>query len=219
MTLLVDIRQILNAGMSDDLAETLIVSLVSRATGLRRGRRVGAQPASDERSSTLGEGLTTPTKALEGVNSAPPLDPPGSDLSSSGSSLCLFPVSETGSLEASSPEVVRKSGRDAGGETEEFRDWYREYPKKRSRRDAWKAWGQVARHRPPLAVLRAALDWQRVSHEWTKNGGEYIPFPATYLRRHNWADEQTDIQGDGMSDRERRGVANSKAWLAGMRGR
>jgi hypothetical protein len=38
-------------------------------------------------------------------------------------------------------------------------------------------------------MLRA-LSWQRAQDQWTKDGGQYIPNPATWLNQKRWEDEK-----------------------------
>ena len=37
--------------------------------------------------------------------------------------------------------------------------------------------------------MLAALEQQRQSHDWQKEGGRYIPYPATWLNQGRWEDE------------------------------
>ena len=39
--------------------------------------------------------------------------------------------------------------------------------------------------------MTAALQVQRQSRDWTKDGGAYIPLPATWIRGQRWLDEET----------------------------
>ncbi len=71
----------------------------------------------------------------------------------------------------------------------EFDRWYAAYPRKRKPEDARRAWAQTAGKRPPLATMLATLAAQRASPEWTRDGGQFVPHPATYLRAHSWADD------------------------------
>lgn len=73
--------------------------------------------------------------------------------------------------------------------SEDFRAWYADYPRKRNPADAWKAWQAVAKTRPPLGALRAALAWQKRTEDWTKDAGKWIPYPASYLRAGAFDDE------------------------------
>ena len=52
--------------------------------------------------------------------------------------------------------------------------------------DAGRAWKRL---RPPLSKVLAALEAWRNSPEWLKDGGRYIPHPATWLNRGGWEDE------------------------------
>lgn len=71
-----------------------------------------------------------------------------------------------------------------------FEDWYRAYPKKKNRGDAEKAWKAI--HVTPELFRRmmAALSWQVLSHDWVKQDGQFIPYPASYLRAKGWEDER-----------------------------
>lgn len=69
-------------------------------------------------------------------------------------------------------------------------DWFWDaYPKKKCKLDAQKAWQQTRHDRPPIEEVIAALDQQANSDDWYRDGGAYIPYPATWLRRGQWADE------------------------------
>lgn len=85
----------------------------------------------------------------------------------------------------------------------DFEEWYKAYPKKRGVGDARKAWNQTAKVRPPLEVMLKTLAVQKTSNDWLKDGGQFIPYPATYLRREQWADvEEVELEQ----------VHNGKLW-------
>lgn len=67
-----------------------------------------------------------------------------------------------------------------------FAAFWEAYPKKRNKGDAEKAWKKL---HPPLVTILAALDWQRQQPSWTKDGGQYVPYPASYLNAKGWEDE------------------------------
>lgn len=85
-----------------------------------------------------------------------------------------------------------------GGAPDDFATWYAAYPRKKKPADAEKAWQQTARDRPPLADMLRVLAQQRASPEWRKDGGQFVPYPASYLRAHSWAD---DLGPPAVSDR------------------
>lgn len=39
-------------------------------------------------------------------------------------------------------------------------------------------------------MILAALRWQALSEQWQRDGGQFIPHPATYLNQGRWKDEQ-----------------------------
>jgi len=75
--------------------------------------------------------------------------------------------------------------------TVEFESFYNAYPKKKAPDAAWKAWQKRNGDRPPLRELMMAIENQKKSEDWLKDGGQYIPHPATWLNQGRWADEIT----------------------------
>lgn len=98
--------------------------------------------------------------------------------------------------------------------SDDFSAWWAAYPRKVGKRAAQLAW---KRAKPPaLDVLLRALAWQKESEEWQKDGGLFIPHPATYLNQGRWEDEPRQLtmaKQLGISDANARAIA---AW--GSRG-
>lgn len=72
---------------------------------------------------------------------------------------------------------------------DDFEIFWRAYPRRVAKAVARKAWFQTAKIRPPLEELLAAINNQCQSEQWQKDGGQYIPHPATWLRGERWSDE------------------------------
>jgi phage replication O-like protein O len=87
------------------------------------------------------------------------------------------------------PEIARPKISD-------FEIWYSNYPKKRNPKDAKKAWECLIKKNelPDLGTLLEKLDLQKTQKDWIKDGGRYIPYPATYLRAGSYLDE---VEGCG----------------------
>ena len=66
------------------------------------------------------------------------------------------------------------------------------YPKKKSKGEAKKAWAQLEPSREIISAIMAKLPLLAASHDWTKEGGQYVPNPATWLRAEGWEDEVKD---------------------------
>jgi hypothetical protein len=92
-----------------------------------------------------------------------------------------------------------------------FEEFWAHWPKRRARQDAEKAWDKL---HPSLAlteIILRAVDVQKTSTEWLKNGGQYIPLPATWLNGRRWDD---DLRGPPvLSDRTLRLAQASKEFL------
>jgi len=69
----------------------------------------------------------------------------------------------------------------------EFLSFWNVYPNKKGKKAAWRAW-QRAKDRPPIEALLTEVRLQCRSQEWAKDGGQYIPHPATWINRGGWDD-------------------------------
>ena len=63
------------------------------------------------------------------------------------------------------------------------------YPRKVSKADAKKAFVKLNPDTELVEAMLRALDWQKRLPEWTKDGGQFIPYPATWLNARRWEDE------------------------------
>lgn len=81
-----------------------------------------------------------------------------------------------------------------------FAEFWQQYPKKKARLDALKAWQKLKPSGRLLADLMASLATQKISDQWRKNGGEFIPHPSTWLNQRRWEDETTDTQSADDED-------------------
>lgn len=76
-----------------------------------------------------------------------------------------------------------------------FDEFWRLYPKKKSKLDAKKAWRQVKGHTIFEKIIKAVKMANSSDPQWKKNGGDYIPFPATWLRAGGWDNEFNESCG------------------------
>ena len=70
-----------------------------------------------------------------------------------------------------------------------FAEWWSAYPRKTGKLDAFTSWEKSWKIRPPVAEMIATLEWQKQSAAWTKDNGQFIPMPSTYLNQGRWTDE------------------------------
>jgi hypothetical protein len=71
----------------------------------------------------------------------------------------------------------------------DFDTFWNEYPKKVGKEAARKAW---FKNKPDLETVINSLKWQKLSSQWFKNGGLYIPNPSTWINQHRWDDEPSN---------------------------
>lgn len=137
---------------------------------------------------------------------------PGSDLKGPNTYKLLCPIVlvEQSSAQGEQPDrsggAVDRSGRAINTEEKPkreelqhqevknplgFSEFWLAYPKKKAKRDAEAAWQKLTKEDklPTLQVLLQALEAQKRSVDWTKDGGQYIPYPATWLNSGRWEDD------------------------------
>ncbi len=69
-----------------------------------------------------------------------------------------------------------------------FEQFWKLYPKKKSRKDALKAWKKLNPGAELQAVMIAALGRHCISRDWTKDAGQYIPMASTWINGERWHD-------------------------------
>ena len=72
---------------------------------------------------------------------------------------------------------------------DDFHEFWNVWPKRCAKADARKAWAQTKDIRPELTNLLNAVKAACKTESWMKDGGKYIPHPATWLRGERWDDE------------------------------
>jgi len=73
-----------------------------------------------------------------------------------------------------------------------FDEFWKAYPKKKNKGQAEKAFKRI--NGTSLDTLLSAIESAKKSPEWTKENGQYIPYPATWLNAKGWEDEAIDIK-------------------------
>lgn len=71
---------------------------------------------------------------------------------------------------------------------DDFVKFWTAYPRKVGKGAARRAFGR-ALGLTTVETMLAALAWQRTQPAWLKDGGDFIPHPATWLNQERWDDE------------------------------
>lgn len=80
-----------------------------------------------------------------------------------------------------------------GGVTERFDRFWQAYPRKIGKQAALKTWSKLKPSAELTEVILAAVEYQKTWNAWTKDGGQYIPNPSTWLNQGRWEDEKPEV--------------------------
>jgi len=83
----------------------------------------------------------------------------------------------------------RKKSDSAHKYSPEFLEFYKAYPRKTAKLNAWKVWQKMTPHLPVLATLLKAVELLTVNID-----PDYYPHPATWLNAARWDDEYVVVQ-------------------------
>lgn len=86
----------------------------------------------------------------------------------------------------SNPNRESESESESNTRMSAFDAFWKAYPKKVGKQAALKAFQRV---KVPLETLLTAIERQKCGSQWSKDNGQYIPNPATWLNQGRWEDE------------------------------
>ncbi len=82
--------------------------------------------------------------------------------------------------------------------TELFNRFWNQYPRKIAKQAAIKAWEKLNPSQELTERIIASILNQAATSQWSKNGGQYIPHPATFLNGRRWEDEIMNDSRDAL---------------------
>lgn len=84
------------------------------------------------------------------------------------------------------PPIVPQKG-DEGEDL--FEQFWSAYPYKKAKEKARRAWRRLNPGIELCRVMAAALEMDKKSNAWQREGGRFIPYPASWLNGRRWEDE------------------------------
>lgn len=72
---------------------------------------------------------------------------------------------------------------------ERFERFWKVYPRRQGKGDARKAFAKINPSEALLGQMLTAVIAASASYQWKKDGGQFIPLPATWLNQERWLDE------------------------------
>ena len=111
-------------------------------------------------------------------------------------------------------EVIKDKGvnKTLGHFDTEFDTFWQEYPKKVGKGAAKKAFEKARQGGVTLESLVTAVRRQKCGSQWSKDDGQYIPHPATWLNQERWEDE---VYSPGVNNNLGRGSGQGASFSHG----
>ena len=75
------------------------------------------------------------------------------------------------------------------GVDEGFADFWEAYPNKKAKPKAEAAWRKLKPSVQTLSDLLTGLERHKASEQWLRDGGQYIPHPASWINGRRWEDQ------------------------------
>ena len=93
------------------------------------------------------------------------------------------------------PPISPKGGKDC---SDLFNQFWSSYPKHIAKQSAVKAFEKLKPDEKLLEAMLKAIERQKESKQWEKDGGAFIPYPATWLNQRRWEDELPQVETDNV---------------------
>lgn len=94
-------------------------------------------------------------------------------------------VNDTDNDTKSNEDTVKKTTLD----DTRFESFWKAYPKKSGKKKAQESWKRIKVTEELYQKILSAIEQAKISDQWKRDNGQFIPFPATWLNQGRWDDE------------------------------
>jgi hypothetical protein len=101
----------------------------------------------------------------------------------------LSDTCQTDVSQVSAESSIDKISIDESNTYDRFDEFWSSYPRKLNKTNARKAWNKLKLDDTLFDTIMKALAEQKKSLSWTKDGGQFIPHPTTWINGKRWEDE------------------------------
>lgn len=91
------------------------------------------------------------------------------------------------------PKRSKASGQKQAKASDKFDQFWAAYPRKTGKDAARKAFARRKVNDSLLQQMLDAIEAQKRSEQWQKNGGQFIPHPVTWINQGRWEDETEQL--------------------------
>jgi hypothetical protein len=74
-----------------------------------------------------------------------------------------------------------------------FLQFWTAYPRRVAKKTALRAWNKLAPDEALRDRILTAIEEHKRSPQWRKDGGQFIPHPATWLNQRRWEDDPAGV--------------------------
>jgi hypothetical protein len=92
------------------------------------------------------------------------------------------------------PKGTRMSVVNGAANGAAFAHFWQAYPRKKSKGDAMKAWDKLHPDQSLQDRIFDAIERAKISKDWRKENGQFIPYPASWLNKKRWEDELPAVE-------------------------
>ena len=96
-------------------------------------------------------------------------------------------VPQSAAIIQSNPIQKQSKSKSEDNAREDFEKFWSAYPRKAGNKQ--KAFEAFKKSGVPLETLLSAIETQKQSAQWTKDDGQFIPHPTTWLNGKRWEDQ------------------------------
>lgn len=96
----------------------------------------------------------------------------------------------------------KKEKREPHKYSSNFLIFWNAYPRKKNKGGAERAFKKINPNKDLLNEILSKLEQAKKSHDWQKNGGQFIPYPATWLNNRGWEDEINEKTANELKEFE-----------------
>lgn len=87
-------------------------------------------------------------------------------------------------------------------QSDRFGEFWKLYPKKVGKQAVFKIWTKLNPDKDLFGKILQAVEKQKQSEQWTKDNGQFIPNPSTWLNQGRWDDELPQGNGKAYNQRQ-----------------